>query len=246
VFLHGITSHGGWYGQSAEFLAARGFDVAFLDRRGSGLNSEGMGDASDWHTWLDDVGTFVSEQVPTVLCGISWGGKLAAAVARRYPGRFAGVALICPGIYSPYMPGLVKRLALAAPATARHRDRRLRVPLREPELFTDTATWQAFIARDPLALRTVTWRFAQQDRRLTEYAREAAHFIYEPTLLVLAGQDRIVDNRRTREFFGRIPARHKTLVEYHGASHTLEFEPDPTPYFNDLAGWIERTVSVRG
>ena len=71
-------------------LAAAGFDVAFLDRRGSGLNGEQMGDVENWQTWIDDVATYRniarSNPLPTVLCGISWGGKLAAAVARRHPG----------------------------------------------------------------------------------------------------------------------------------------------------------------
>ena len=129
------------------------------------------------------------------------------------------------------MPGIVKRLALAAPAPTRLQQRRLRVPLRQPELFTEIPCWQAFIARDPLALRTITWRFAQEDRKLTRYAREAATFLHMPTLLMLAGQDRIVDNRRTRDYFGRIPGHRKTLIEYHGAAHTLEFESDPTQYF---------------
>jgi alpha-beta hydrolase superfamily lysophospholipase len=246
VFLHGITSHGGWYDQSAEYLAAASFDVAFLDRRGSGLNGEQMGDVETWQAWIDDVAKYVSNMransLPTILCGISWGGKLAAAVARRHPGLFAGVAFICPGIYSPFMPGLVKRLALAAPAHARLQQRRVNVPLRRPELFTDSPCWQAFIARDPLALRTITWRFAQEDRKLTRYARAAATFLHLPTLLLLAGQDRIVQNRRTRDYFGQIPCHRKTLIEYYGAAHTLEFESDPTHYFTDLVDWIRQTT----
>jgi alpha-beta hydrolase superfamily lysophospholipase len=248
VFLHGITSHGGWYEQCAEFLAAAGCDVAFLDRRGSGLNGEQMGDVEDWQTLIDDVATYRrvgggNNRLPIILCGISWGGKLAAAVARRYPGLFAGVAFVCPGIYSPFMPGLVKRMALAAPAPAWLQQRRFRVPLRRPELFTDIPSWQEYIARDPLALRTVTWRFAREDRKLTRYAREAAAFLHLPTLLMLAGQDRIVDNRRTRDFFGRFPSHRKTLIEYYGAAHTLEFEPDPTQYFTDLEEWIRQTAA---
>lgn len=249
VFLHGITSHGGWYDQSAEFLAGAGCDVAFLDRRGSGLNGEQMGDVDNWQTLVDDVAAFVRSQPdklpPTILCGISWGGKLAAAVVRRHPGLFAGVALICPGLYSPFMPGLAKKLALAAPAPARLKQRRLRVPLREPALFTDIPKWQSFIAHDPLALRTITWRFAQADRKLTRYAREAASFLHLPTLLLLAGQDRIVDNRRMRDYFGRMPGKRKVLVEYTGAAHTLEFESDPTRYFADLAGWVKGVVAAR-
>jgi alpha-beta hydrolase superfamily lysophospholipase len=245
VLLHGITSHGGWYDQSAEFLAASGVEVAFLDRRGSGLNGELIADVESWRTWVDDVAAFIDPTLPTFVCGISWGGKLAAAVARTYPGLIAGVGLICPGIYSPYMPGPLKRLLLAAPAPARLQQRRLKIPLQRPELFTNSLKWREFIATDPLALRTVTWRFAQEDRKLTRYARESAAFLHMPTLVILAGQDRIVENSRTRDFFGRLPSRHKTLIEYGNAAHTLEFERDPSRYFNDLASWIEQTVAAR-
>jgi acylglycerol lipase len=255
VFVHGITSHGGWYEQSAAFLAAAGFDVAFLDRRGSGLNGEQMGDVDCWPTWVDDIATFIRDsdtaraqssqhKLPTILCSISWGGKLAAATARRHPGLLSGAAFLCPGIYSPYLPGLAKRLVLAAPAPAWLKRRRVPIPVRGPALFTEMPRWREFIERDPLALRTVTWRFAQADRRLTGYARDAAAFLHLPTLVMLAGQDRIVDNSRTRDFFARVPCHQKTLIEYYGAAHTLEFEPDPTRYFLDLAGWIERTVAT--
>lgn len=255
VFVHGITSHGGWYGQCAEFLASQGFEVAFLDRRGSGLNGTAMGDVGCWHTWLDDVAAFVRQyqqpinsaneanSLPHILCGISWGGKLAAAVARRYPTMFTGLAFVCPGIYSPFLPGFAKRSVLALPAPRWLQHRRVRIPLRDPALFTDMPQWQDFIAKDPLALRTATWRFAQQDRKLTHYAREAAAFLHLPTLMLLAGQDRIVDNRRTRECFARIPSRDKMLIEYHGAAHTLEFEPDPAQYFQTLSQWTAAVVT---
>src|SRR3989304_3225666 len=38
VYLHGIQSHAGWYGYSCERLRQGGFEVFFLDRRGSGVN----------------------------------------------------------------------------------------------------------------------------------------------------------------------------------------------------------------
>jgi acylglycerol lipase len=38
VGVHGIQSHSGWYEWSSSRLAAAGYDVRFLDRRGSGLN----------------------------------------------------------------------------------------------------------------------------------------------------------------------------------------------------------------
>jgi alpha-beta hydrolase superfamily lysophospholipase len=129
---------------------------------------------------------------------------------------------------------------LAAPAPDWLQQRRVPIPLRRPELFTDTPQWQEFIAQDPLALRSVTWRFAQEDRRLTQFARESAPFLHLPVLMMLAGQDRIVDNTRTRRFFGELAGPYKTLIEYGAAAHTLEFERDPTAYFADLADWLGR------
>jgi len=57
---------------------------------------------------------------------------------------------------------------------------------------------------------------------------------------MLAGRDRIVDNRRTAAFFHRAGSSKRILIEYPNAAHTLEFEPDPKTYFNDLADWAAR------
>src|SRR6185295_6781070 len=103
-----------------------------------------------------------------------WGGKLAPAVVRRYAALIHALVLICPGIYSPYLPRVLKRLVLAAAAPNWLQERRVKVPLRRAALFTNAPHWQEFIDRDPLALRRVSWRFAQQDRLLTRYARRSA------------------------------------------------------------------------
>jgi alpha-beta hydrolase superfamily lysophospholipase len=246
VMLHGITSHAGWYHRSCQFLSEAGFDVHFLDRRGSGLNIEQPGDVDCWETWLADVTTYLErerDERPTVLCGISWGGKLAAAVARRQPALVRGLGLICPGLYSHFEPGLAKRFILGAPAPPRFKRRRFPIPLRSPTLYTDSPDWRRFIAHDPLTLREVTWRFAREDRALTRFARQAAPFLHSPLLLVLAGRDRIVNNRRTRNYFFRTKTAQRTLLEYPNAAHTLEFEADTQPFFSDLADWIALAVS---
>jgi acylglycerol lipase len=246
IFLHGISSHGGWYERSCEYLERTGCVVHFLDRRGSGLNHVHPGDVDCWQTWIDDVAVYVERlhgTRPVMLCGISWGGKLAVAVARRLPGRINGLALICPGLYSPHDPGFVKGAALSLRMFSRMEQRHLRIPLRDPRLFTDSPIWQDFIARDPLTLKNVTWRFARESYRLTRFAQQSAKFLHMPALMMLARRDRIINNRRTRRFYERIPAADRTLIEYANACHTLEFEYDPQPYFRDLAAWIARTAS---
>jgi alpha-beta hydrolase superfamily lysophospholipase len=45
VYLHGIQSHGGWFTASSERLCKAGFEVLFVDRRGSGFNTQQRGHA---------------------------------------------------------------------------------------------------------------------------------------------------------------------------------------------------------
>jgi len=245
VFLHGITSHGGWYNHSCHYLNTMGFEVHFLDRRGSGLNAENRGDVADCQTWLDDVSAYL-EQIrnarPVVLCGISWGGKLAAAVARLHPSLLRGLALLSPGLYSHFEPNVVQRAALRLPMRRRMRQRRVEIPL-YAALFTDTPRWLKYVAGDPLSLREVTLGFTKADAELTRLARQSAPYLRTPTLMVLSGRDRIVDNRRCKAYLSHSGAVHKTLIEYPNAAHTVEFDPAPERYFWDLAEWIGTTIA---
>ncbi|MGH9677067.1 MAG: serine aminopeptidase domain-containing protein, partial [Candidatus Acidiferrum sp.] len=55
VCLHGIQSHAGWYESSCRQIAEAGYQVDFLDRRGSGVNQEARGDAPSFRRLLDDI-----------------------------------------------------------------------------------------------------------------------------------------------------------------------------------------------
>src|SRR5262245_12843487 len=112
VFVHGIISHGGWYLDSCRHLARAGIEVHFLDRRGSGLNAVARGDIVDCSTWINDLACYLEQlpaDVPRVLLGISWGGKLAVALARQRPDLISAFGMLCPGLFAKQMPGLVQR-----------------------------------------------------------------------------------------------------------------------------------------
>ena len=252
VCLHGIQSHGGWYVGSCRRLAREGFAVSFLDRRGSGLNEGARGDAPGFRRLLDDVAEFLSApegrpgpDVPRFLLAISWGGKLAVAFERRHPGLVDGLALLCPGFFPRVRPTLRQRLAvLWARLTAPHR--LFPIPLDDPGLFTATPHWQEFLRTDPLALHRATARFLVESARLDVYLRRAPRFVRVPVLLLLAGQDRIIDNARTRAYVERFASGDREMIEYPEAHHTLEFEPDPERFLGDLLRWLDRQVQKKG
>jgi alpha-beta hydrolase superfamily lysophospholipase len=249
VCIHGIQSHAGWYEHSCTRLAGAGFAVSFLDRRGSGVNREARGDAPGFRRLLDDVAEFLRAPrpgeagLPTFLVAISWGGKLGAALQKRHPGLVDGLALLCPGFCPRVGPPRRQRLAIL---WARLWDpRRLfPIPLADPELFTATPRWQEFIRTDPLALREATARLLIESVRLDGYLRWARRHVRVPVLLLLAGHDRIIDNARTRNFAAHFPTADLEAIEYPGAHHTLEFEPDPGPFLGDLERWLGRKAAA--
>lgn len=253
VALHGIQSHSGWYEYSSGRLCEEGFDVLFLDRRGSGRNFARRGDAPHGDRLINDVVQVVSQvcrerdrvapEAPVVLLAVSWGGKLATVTAARRPELLDGLALLYPGLCARVQPtpSQQARLWLARQLDIRHK--RVEVPLNDPALFTAEPRWQAFIRNDPLALREVTSGFLLAHQELTHESLASAPQIHCPTLLMLAGRDQIIDNKATKLWAARLGTGKVTLQEYPDAQHTLEFEPQPDRFVNDLVTWLK---TVRG
>lgn len=249
VGIHGIQSHGGWYEASCKYLQLAGCDVFFVDRRGSGLNEQARGDTPSFRRLLDDLGEFLltlkgPERPPLIVSAISWGGKLGAGLQYRYPGLLDGLALLAPGFCPQVRPKRRERLQILAAALADSK-RLFPIPLNDPALFTATPRRQEFIVADPLSLREATARFLLESVKFDIYLKRMPRHGTAPVLLQLAGQDRIIDNVRTRKFLARWAARDKTIIEYPGAHHTLEFEPDPQPIFNELWSWIQRVADKK-
>ncbi len=242
VFLHGIRSHGEWYTRSCEAFAQAGIEVFFLDRRGAGINTTHRGDIPSFRRLLDDVAEFVRSVrkergwLPLFLAGISWGGKLAAALPYRRPGLVDGLVLLCPGLRPQIAPPLAQRLRIAL-ARAFRPGQRFPIPLNEPDLFTASLDWQKYIANDALGLRLATARFLFASFGLDLYLKRAVKHINIPVLVTLAEHDRVIDNPKTRSLVSSLPTE-TTLIEYAGSHHTLEFEPAAHPWVRDVLSWI--------
>jgi len=248
VCIHGIQSHGGWYVHSCRRLAEAGFDVYFLDRRGSGLNDQARGDAPGFRRLLQDVAEFLEEKKrlapvkKTFLIGISWGGKTAVGVEKYHPGLVDGIALLCPGFCPRVSLSLWEKWGVVWARLTRP-TRLFPVPLSDPALFTATEKWLAFLRDDPLSLRQATARFLFSSVAFDLYLRNVGPRMGLPVLLMLAGRDRIIDDDRTRRFVERF-AGPKEIVEYPDAHHTLEFEPDPDVHVRDLTAWLRRQAET--
>ena len=245
VVLHGVQSHGGWYHRLGRTLAARGYDVHFPDRRGSGANARDRGHAPSAQRLLDDIAEYLrvlrddGAGLPIALAGISWGGKLAVLTAADSPSLVDALLLICPGLHPRVGVPFPERLRIAWAYFIQPR-KAFPIPLSDPALFTASPDGQAFIAADALGVREATASLLAASTFIDRRVRRAPQRVRQPALLMLAGHDRIVDNDKTREYFHLLASDDKQVVEYPEGHHTLEFDPDPARYAFDLAAWLDK------
>jgi alpha-beta hydrolase superfamily lysophospholipase len=249
--LHGIQSHGGWYLRSSQRLADAGFEVTFLDRRGSGLSTSLRGHALHADRLINDVAHAArairmerGPECPLILMGVSWGGKLALASALAFPKLFDATALLYPGLCPFVRPTWYQHWRLWWAQAVGWGHVRVAIPLNDPALFTDTPQWREFIRRDELALHRVTVDFLAANLDLNQRLETQLERVQGNALLMLAGRDAIIDNNATRALFARMTSAQRTVIEYPAARHTLEFEPDPEPFFQDLIAWMESLPGV--
>jgi alpha-beta hydrolase superfamily lysophospholipase len=176
--------------------------------------------------------------------GISWGGLLATAVAKELGDDIAGLALLCPGFFSRKGTSQTQHNAVKLATAAGFGGLRFPVPLRDPDLFTGSADWRAYIADDPFTLRRVTLRLATASAKLYHDTIKTPVKISTPTLLMLGGRDLIIRNEQVSQYVGKYFGHQPTIIEYPSAAHTLEFEDDPADYLADLSKWCQQRVET--
>jgi alpha-beta hydrolase superfamily lysophospholipase len=238
VYLHGIESHGGWFLPMAARLCQQGYELHLLDRRCAGLNrGVDTGHADSGAQLLDDVRAFRQRLGEHHLVGLSWGGKLALASALRDPGGLRTLTLITPGLVPLVDLSLGQKLRLVLTALVGRRAM-FDVPI-EPDMFTRTARYLDYIREDALRLERVSNRFLLAGRELDRLIRARIEALAPPTLLFLAGRDRIIDNRRTRALLERAPRGLVAVREYSQATHSIQFD-DMEALERDLLAFLPR------
>ncbi len=253
VALHGIQSHSGWYEYSSRRMCEAGFEVHAVDRRGSGLNEQQRGHAPHHDRLINDVVQFLADVrhrrnreaplSPVILLSVSWGGKLAVVTCAQRGEQIDALALLSPGICTRIRPRPDQRLLLRLAGCLGLQHKQVPIPLDDPALFTEDSHWQQFIDEDPLTLHRASVGLLNCSLNLDRRANRAPERIRCPVLLMLAGQDRIIDNPATRRYFERIASTNRTRIEYPAAQHTLEFEPNRAQFVADLIDWLKSVCS---
>jgi alpha-beta hydrolase superfamily lysophospholipase len=241
VIVHGLGEHSGRYELLGRHLAALGYTVLGYDLRGHGASPGARGGLSSPEELLDDLRAVFATagsaggRAPFLL-GHSMGGAVAARAVTD--GVVAPRGLI---LSSPALRLLLTRAQLGLLAAALRVAPDRAVPNRLPleKLSHDPAIVAAYRA-DPAVHDRVTPRLTRFLLDAGVAARRDAARCTVPTLLLVSGQDGLVDARGAREFAAALPPGVGTLHVYDDLYHELfnELEPGRGRVLADLAAWL--------
>jgi len=239
--VHGLHEHSGRYDRLAGAVCDAGMDVVAADLIGHGRSPGRRGHIADFgadHLAAVDEMIAVADEMglsaPRYLLGHSLGGLIAARWAQTHVADIAGLVLITPFVAPRVeVPAWKRFLAfvLSGPLPAFS----LETGVLDSDLFRDPVEETAYGA-DPLVQRRVSaghWIAigVEQKQLMAEAER-----LTVPTLLLLAGEDRIVSSDAARELGQALPD--VTVIEYPDAFHALHADPLSGSVFADLIEWV--------
>jgi alpha-beta hydrolase superfamily lysophospholipase len=241
VLVHGLGEHMGRYGHVIQHLNGWGFAVRSYDHYGHGKSIGARGCLPSPHRLLDDLAMVLDDTrknmpagTPLILLGHSMGGLVAARFVSIKLREVDALVLSSPALGAKIsgfqkfllavMPHIVPNLAIANGLDA-------------SKISHDAAVVKDYLA-DPLVHNKISPRLGKFIFDNSSATIDTAAAWHVPTLLMYAGQDKLVDAAASRRFTELAP---KTMLQstcYENLYHEIFNEVDCSPVFNELRGWL--------
>jgi alpha-beta hydrolase superfamily lysophospholipase len=210
ILVHGLGEHAGRYGEVAAHLHQWGFAVRAYDQQGHGQSEGARGDMlrpgslqADLCRVIDDTRQHPSlKGTPLILLGHSMGGLVVARTLAEGLRPVDAAVLSSPALGA--FPNLFQKMLLASlPRALSHL--RLDNGLKSEFVSRDPDVVKAYNT-DPLVHRRISaglaaWILTQGAQTLADAGQWKV-----PTLLLYAGQDRLVNAQASADFARAAPA----------------------------------------
>jgi alpha-beta hydrolase superfamily lysophospholipase len=249
VLAHGLGEHSGRYAHVIDRLAAQGISVWAMDHQGHGQSGGNRGHIDRFDQYLKDLKQMIDmaknsapEGMKCFLLGHSMGGLMVLRFSEVFPDAVDGVIASSPGL-APAMKipvikgGAAKLISNLWPTLTFDNE------LDTSYLSHDPAIVQAYI-NDPLVNRRISARWFTEFLSAMDAANSDAAAINIPTLMQVAGSDRLVDPQRSKNFFESLTTKDKSLFFYDDLYHEIynELGQNREKVLNDLIKWLENHI----
>jgi alpha-beta hydrolase superfamily lysophospholipase len=241
LMVHGLGEHAGRYDHLARVLNGWGFAVRSYDQYGHGESDGTRGALPHPHRLLDDLADLVEStrvrnpRVPLVLLGHSLGGLVAASFVARTLHAVDALVLSSPALATRLGP--VQKMLMAV------------VPRIAPNLTVSNGLDPQFLSHD----RRVVQAYLNDPRVHDRISGRLARFIADEgalvrsrapswnveTLLMYAGDDRLVDPSGSEAFAAAAPPRFVAARRFDRLYHEIFNEREAQPVYDGLRQWLD-------
>ena len=242
LLVHGLGEHAGRYGEVAAYLHQWGFAVRAYDQQGHGQSEGARGDMlrqgslqADLCRVLDDTRQRPAlASAPLILLGHSMGGLVVARTLAEQLVTVDAAVLSSPALGA--FPNVFQKMLLAS------------LPRVVPHLRVDNGLKADFVSRDPDVVKAykadalvhrrisaglAAWILENGEKTLGDAAKWEV-----PTLLLYAGQDKLVNAQASADFSYAAP---QTVVQaqcFEGMYHEIFNDLYRAQVFNALKRWL--------
>ncbi len=243
IIVHGLGEHAGRYDHVARKLNAWGFAVRGYDQCGHGESGGLPGSLPTDTRLLDDLADIVDstrarvpKNTPLILLGHSMGGLVVGRFVSLRIRPVDALIMSSPAL-DPGLSAFQKFLVSVLPRIA-------------PGLRVGNGVKPQFISHDPAVVAAYKSDRLVHDRISARLARfiatqgpltlAAAPQWHVPTLLMYAGDDRLLNAGGSRAFAAAAPKEIVTAVCFESLYHEIFNELDATDVFLTLERWLDQ------
>jgi alpha-beta hydrolase superfamily lysophospholipase len=239
VLMHGLGEHCGRYAHVARFFNDCGCSVRAYDHRGHGRSGGARGDVPDADALVRDAKIVVDDfarklSAPPLLLGHSMGGLFAACYATRALSPLGGLILSSPALrirLSGAQKLLLRVLGAIAPGFGIPNGLESRYLSHRQEVV------DAYDS-DPMVHAKISARLLGAMLDAIEFAQTRASALSVRTLLLVAGDDHLVDAAGSAAFFNKLAPGVGATHTYPGFYHELFNEVEAVRVFDHIRAWL--------
>ena len=253
LVTHGLAEHSDCYQKFAEDVAAKGWIVFVWDLRGHGRSEGKRGYVNRFQDFAYDLDAairyvksqFAPRGLPLVLFGHSMGGLVTLQnLVLLSPSGVSALALSSPALgLSLEIPKLKEKgarwLAEWLPKMTLHNE------INFDDLVRDENMVRQYKA-DPLRHDKVSPRLFLGMMEGFEDIKKSAPDIHLPTIMQLAGREKVVNTPASESFFDKLGSKQKQIFIYADSMHEIFNDLDRGDCLKDLFNFLDNLKSTSG
>ncbi len=247
IAIHGWGTHSDRLKTPAEFLTEKGYAVYAFDLRGHWRNAGDLvGHIDSLDHVLKDTLLFMdflkkfTQDKKIFIIGHSFGGLISLIFAINHP-KLAGVLVSSPllGMYVKLSMGKKVIKSLSKTISKLSPNKILDYIIDQNQLTSDLKILRQHIA-DKHKIEVMSAKSAIDIDHFSKWAMENASNLLCPIFLMQAGDDKIVDKEKAKQFYEKIRSKDKLYREYDGFLHELWNEKGKAQVYQDMYVWFEK------